>query len=88
MYAASPSFSSARRELDGGWAEYNDGRADADREFADAERELTDAEAELADARKELADLKRAVTYVLTREENTGYVCFDNDTSIIAATCP
>ncbi len=75
----------ARRELDGGWAEYNDGRADADREFADAERELTDAEAELADARKELADLKRAVTYVLTREENTGYVCFDNDTSIIAA---
>ena len=29
--------------------------------------------------------MKRAVTYVLTREENTGYVCFDNDTSIIAA---
>ena len=75
----------ARRKLDEGWAEYNDGRAEADGEFADAERELQDAEAELQDARTSLANLKRASTYVLTREENTGYVCFENDTSIIAA---
>ncbi len=75
----------ARRELDSGWADYNDGRAEADREFADAEQELTDAEGELADARRDLTNLKRPTTYVLTREENTGYACFDNDTSIIAA---
>ena len=75
----------ARRELDDGWLEYQDGRADADREFADAERELADAEQELADAREDLKELKRATTYVLTREENTGYACFENDTSIVAA---
>ena len=75
----------ARQELDDGWAEYNDGKADADREFADAERELRDAEADLAEAREDLKDLKRATTYVLTRGENTGYVCFENDTSIVAA---
>lgn len=75
----------ARKELDDGWAEYNDGRSEADREFADAEAELTDAEREVADAYAELADLKQATTYVLTREENTGYVNFDNDTSIVAA---
>ena len=75
----------ARRELDDGWIEYTDGRTDAEREFADAERELLDAEQELADAREELKDLKHANTYVLTRDENTGYVCFENDTSIIAA---
>lgn len=75
----------ARKELDDGWAEYNDGRSEADQEFADAEAELTDAEQEVADAYAELADLKQATTYVLTREENTGYVNFDNDTSIVAA---
>ena len=75
----------ARRELDEGWTEYNDGKSKADREFADAEAELTDAEREVADAYAELADLKQATTYVLTRQENTGYVNFDNDTSIVAA---
>ena len=75
----------ARHELDSGWLDYNDGRADAEREFADAERELTDAERELADAREKLRDLKHASTYVLTRSENTGYACFESDTSIVAA---
>jgi len=75
----------ARKELDDGWTEYHDGVADADREFADAEAELRDAEQELADARADLAELKRPTTYVLTRDENTGYVCFDNDTSIVKA---
>ena len=75
----------AREELDDGWREYNDGRAEADEEFADAERELREAEEELADAREKLADLKTASTYVLTREENTGYACFRSDTSIIEA---
>ncbi len=75
----------ARKELDDGWAEYYDGRAEADAEFADAEQELADGEAELADAREKLAELKKPSTYVLTREENTGYVCFENDTAIVAA---
>ena len=75
----------ARRELDDGWSEYHSGLEDADREFADAEKELLDAEIEVADAREKLKDLKRATTYTLTREENTGYVCFENDTSIVAA---
>ncbi len=75
----------ARKELDEGWDEYNDGKADADREFADAEKELMEAEGELADAREKLKDLKRATTYALTRAENTGYACFESDTSIVAA---
>lgn len=74
-----------RQELDDGWKEYNDGKTDADKEFADAEKELLDAEIEVMDAREKLKDLKRAVTYTLTREENTGYVCFENDTAIVAA---
>ena len=44
-----------------------------------------EAEGELADAREKLKDLKRATTYTLTRAENTGYTCFENDISIVAA---
>ena len=83
--AAPGELEDARQELDDGWREYYDGEAEADREFLDAETELSDAERELADAREDLKDLKRADTYTLTRNENTGYVCFDNDTSIVKA---
>ncbi len=82
---AEKELADARQELDDGWVEYEDGVKEADEEFADAEAELLDGEKELSDARQELADLKNPTTYVLTREENTGYVCFDNDTSIVAA---
>ncbi len=75
----------ARQELDDGWAEYNDGVAEAEQEFADAEAELADARKELDDGWADFADLKEATTYVLTRDENTGYASFDNDTAIVAA---
>ena len=83
--AAPSELDDARQELDDGWNEYYDGEAEADQEFRDAETELSDAERELADAREDLKDLRRADTYTLTRNENTGYVCFDNDTSIVEA---
>ena len=75
----------ARRELDDGWEEYHDGKAEADQEFADARKELEDAQEEIDDAYVKLADLKHADIYALTRRENTGYACFENDTSIIKA---
>lgn len=78
-------LSDARKELDDGWLEYYDGLAEAKQEFADAEVELYDAEQEIADAYEELKDLKPADTFLLTRNENAGYACFDNDISIIAA---
>ena len=75
----------ARRELDDGWQEYEDGLAEAEREFADAEAELAEGETEIAEAYADLGELKEPDTYTLTRKENTGYACFENDTAIIAA---
>lgn len=79
-----------RQEIDDGWTDYYDGKAEADEEFADAEaeladgkRELDDAEIELADARQELADLEEPTVYVLGRDANIGYVCFENDSAIV-----
>ncbi|MBR2131417.1 MAG: FtsX-like permease family protein [Oscillospiraceae bacterium] len=75
----------ARTELDDGWAEYTDGKAEADREFVDAYEELMDAQDEIAQAHEDINELEQADIYVLTRQENAGYVSFNNDTSIIAA---
>ena len=70
-------------ELADGWVEYEDGL----KEYQDAEKEfdekIADAEAELRDAEQELADLESPDVYLLGRDTNVGYVCFENDSSIV-----
>lgn len=66
----------ARQEVEDGWQEYNDAKAEFDVKIADAEQKL-------ADARAEIADIEKPDTYVLGRETNTGYVCFESDSSIV-----
>ncbi len=51
--------------------------------MTEAEEELADAEQKLADARADIADIEKPDTYVLGRETNTGYVCFESDSSIV-----
>ncbi len=62
--------------------------ADGEQEYADAlkefEEKIGEAEAELADAREELSELEAPDTYVLGRETNVGYVCFESDSDIVA----
>lgn len=66
----------AKAEVADGWEEYEENKRLL-------EEETADAEAELADARQELADLEKPDTYVLTRDENIGYACYESDSSII-----
>ncbi|MBD5461208.1 MAG: FtsX-like permease family protein, partial [Lachnospiraceae bacterium] len=72
-----------KQELEDGWTEYTDGL----KEYADAkdefETEIADAEAKIADARQEIDDLESPSVYVLGRNTNVGYVCFENDSSIV-----
>lgn len=57
--------------------------ADGEQEILDAEAELADAEIEIADARDELNELDKPSTFVLTRNENTGYANLENDSAIV-----
>ena len=68
--------------------------ADARKELADGEREyedallefrekIGDAETELADAREKLKEVEKPDIYVLGRDTNVGYVCFENDSNIV-----
>ena len=70
------------------WAEdsVNDGVnqiEDAKDQIASGKAEISKAEAEVAKARKELNKVEHPVNYVLGRETNIGYACFDSDISIV-----
>lgn len=66
----------AEMEIADGWSEYNDAYAEYEEKIADAEREI-------ADAREEIAEIETPDTYVLDRDTNIGYACFENDSSIV-----
>lgn len=73
----------AEAELADGLAEYNSEKARADRELADAKAGLDDAAKDLRDAEREIEDIKDPEIYVLNRDSNIGYVCFDSDSQIV-----
>lgn len=66
----------AEEEISDGWQEYNDSKSEFEEETREAEEKLTDAQAELD-------DLEEPDYYVLGRNTNTGYVCFESDSSIV-----
>ena len=82
----------AKVELEEGKAELEEGKvelADARIEYADAEKEfeeeVADAQQKIDDARDELAKIGEPDDYVLTRDTNIGYACYESDSSIVAA---
>ena len=82
----------AQTKLEDGRAELEDGRselADAKVEYEDAkaefDQEVADAQQKIDDARSELADIDEPDEYVLTRDTNIGYACYESDSSIVAA---
>ena len=89
---AKADLADAERELADGKADLEEGKAeleDAKTEYADAEaefeEEVADAQKKIDDARKELADIEEPEDYVLTRETNIGYACYESDSNIVAA---
>ncbi len=70
----------AQAEITDAARELEDGR----QELADGEAELADGRQELADAEKELADVEEPKLYLLDRNTNVGYACYENDISIVA----
>lgn len=66
----------AHAELADGWAKYNDSYAEFEEKIAEAEQEIADAEADIA-------NIEKPETYVLNRDTNIGYACFQNDSSIV-----
>ena len=64
-------------EYEEGLAEYEDGLAEFNEKIADAEKEIDDAE-------RDLEELDTPDTFVLERNSNIAYVCFNSDSDIVA----
>ncbi len=72
------------QELADGKREYREGEQEYAEGLTEFEEKISEAETELADARRELSQLKEPDVYVLGRDTNVGYVCFESDSEIVA----
>lgn len=89
---AKTDLADAQTELEEGKTDLEEGRielADAKTEYeeaeADFEQEVKDAQQKIDDARAELADIEEPDDYVLNRNTNIGYACYESDSNIVAA---
>ncbi len=89
---AKTDLADAQTELEEGKTDLEEGRtelADAKTEYEEAqaefEQEVEDAQQKIDDARAELADIKEPDDYVLNRNTNIGYACYESDSNIVAA---
>ncbi len=73
----------AEAEMPANLRKYNEAKAEADEKFAEAKAKLDDAKKDLDKAKKEIADIKAPDTYVLDRNTNIGYACFESDSNIV-----
>lgn len=84
--AGEKKLADGRQEIKDAKAKLADGRqkiADGKKEIADGKQKIADAEEELDDARDEIEDIRHPDTYLLGRDTNIGYVCFENDSGIV-----
>ena len=83
---AEAEVSDGEKKLKDGEAELADGQReidDAEKKLAEGEEKISDARRQLRDAEKEIDDIEYPTTYVLGRDSNVGYVCFENDSKIV-----
>lgn len=72
-------------ELKDAQAELEQGQSDYDESKAEYDAKIADAEQELSDAQEKIDELKAPSTYVLDRNTNIGYACFESDSEIVNA---
>lgn len=71
-------------EYEDGLAEYEDGLAEYEDGVKEFDEKIAEAEGKISDAKKEIADIEEPDTYLLERNTNIGYACFENDSAIVA----
>ncbi|WP_044933648.1 ABC transporter permease [Pseudobutyrivibrio sp. LB2011] len=85
LYTLQVGLETAKTEYANGLAEYNDGLAEYEEGLEEYNTKIADAAAEIADAEAEIEDIEEANTYLLMRDSNVGYVCFESDSTIVGA---
>lgn len=76
-------YESGLAEYNDGLAEYEDGLAEYEEGLAEYNDKIADAEKKIRDAERDIRDIKDAECFVLTRDANIGYACFESDSEIV-----
>lgn len=74
---------SGRKEIEEAQQEIDDGRTSYEEAKAEFDEEIADAQKKLSDAQKDIDEIEEPESYVLKRDSNIGYVCFENDSNIV-----
>jgi len=77
-------YAAGMEQYNAALADYEKGRADYESSLADFNSQTEDAEKELKKGEEELDKLRAPDTYVLGRNTNIGYACFESDSEIVA----
>ena len=77
-------YSAGMEQYNAAYADYEKGLADYESSKADFDKQIADAEAELKKGESDLNSLKKPDIYVLDRNTNIGYACFESDSEIVA----
>ncbi|SFW43429.1 FtsX-like permease family protein [Ruminococcus flavefaciens] len=77
-------YSAGMEQYNAAYADYEKGLADYESSKADFDKQIADAEAELKNGESDLSSLKKPDIYVLDRNTNIGYACFESDSEIVA----
>ncbi|MBO6282825.1 MAG: ABC transporter permease, partial [Pseudobutyrivibrio sp.] len=85
LYTLQAGLESARKEYESGLEKYEDGKEEYEEGLAEFNSKIADAEKEIEDARGKIDDIEEASTYLLGRDSNVGYVCFESDSTIVGA---
>ena len=71
------------KEYEDGLKEYEDGLKEYEDGVAEFNEKIADAGEKIADAERELDDLEEPDAWLLERNTNIAYVCFENDSQIV-----
>ncbi|SEA57547.1 putative ABC transport system permease protein [Pseudobutyrivibrio sp. ACV-2] len=85
LYTLQSSLKDAKRKYKSGKKEYEDGLTEYEDGLKEFDEKIADAEDKIADAQEEIDDIEEATTYLLGRDSNAGYVCFESDSTIVGA---
>ena len=77
-------YASGMEQYNAAYADYENGLAEYESSAADYEKQIKDAEDELQKGENDLAKQKKPDIYVLDRNTNIGYACFESDSEIVA----
>ncbi|HKM34386.1 MAG TPA: FtsX-like permease family protein [Lachnospiraceae bacterium] len=83
LKAATTVLDQKKKEIEEAKVKLADGKQEYEEANQEFQKQIKDAENQLSDAKKEIEKLQKPDTYVLGRDTNVGYVCFENDSNIV-----